>query len=40
MVLSVEDTGIGIPDEDLTVGTYVLQQALKQKLRLRELREF
>ncbi len=30
----------GIPDEDLTVGTYVLQKALKQKLRLRELREF
>lgn len=30
----------GIPDEDLAVGTYVLQQALKKKMRLREIKEF
>ena len=30
----------GIPDEDLAVGTYVLQQALKKKMRLREIPEF
>ena len=30
----------GIPDEDLAVGTYVLQQALRKKLPLREISEF
>ena len=30
----------GIPDEDLAVGTYVLRQALKKKMRLREIEEF
>ncbi len=30
----------GIPDEDLAVGTYVLRQALKKGMRLREIREF
>lgn len=30
----------GIPDEDLAVGTYVLRQALKKKMRLREIKEF
>lgn len=30
----------GIPDEDLAVGAYVLRQALKKKLRLREIAEF
>lgn len=30
----------GIPDEDLAVGAYVLQQALRKKLRLREIPEF
>ena len=30
----------GIPDEDLAVGTYVLRQALRKKLRLREISEF
>ena len=30
----------GIPDEDLAVGTYVLQQALRKKMRLREIPEF
>lgn len=30
----------GIPDEDLAVGTYVLQQALKKKMKLREIKEF
>ena len=30
----------GIPDEDLAVGAYVLRQALRKKLRLREIAEF
>ena len=30
----------GIPDEDLAVGTYVLRQALKKGMRLREIKEF
>ena len=30
----------GIPDEDLAVGTYVLRQALKKGMRLREIEEF
>ena len=30
----------GIPDEDLAVGTYVLRQALRKKMRLREIEEF
>ncbi len=30
----------GIPDEDLAVGAYVLEQALKKKLPLREIPEF
>lgn len=30
----------GIPDEDLAAGTYVLRQAVKTKLRLKELSEF
>ena len=30
----------GIPDEDLAVGAYVLQQALKKGMRLREIKEF
>ena len=30
----------GIPDEDLAVGTYVLRQALKKGMRLREITEF
>ena len=30
----------GIPDEDLAVGTYVLRQALKKGMRLREIAEF
>ena len=30
----------GIPDEDLAVGTYVLRQALRKKMRLREVKEF
>ncbi|MDE0343147.1 MAG: hypothetical protein OXK82_08275 [Deltaproteobacteria bacterium] len=30
----------GIPDEDLAVGTYVLRQALRKKMRLREIKEF
>lgn len=30
----------GIPDEDLAVGTYVLRQALRKKVRLREISEF
>ena len=30
----------GIPDEDLAVGTYVLRQALRKKLPLREISEF
>ena len=30
----------GIPDEDLAVGTYVLRQALRKKIQLREITEF
>ena len=30
----------GIPDEDLAVGTYVLRQALRKKMPLREISEF
>jgi len=30
----------GIPDEDLAVGAYVLRQALRKELRLREIAEF
>ena len=30
----------GIPDEDLAVGSYVLRQALRKKLPLREITEF
>ena len=30
----------GIPDEDLAVGTYVLRQALRKKMQLREIKEF
>ncbi len=30
----------GIPDEDLAVGAYVLRQALRKKIRLREIPEF
>lgn len=30
----------GIPDEDLAVGTYVLRQALRKKMQMREILEF
>ena len=30
----------GIPDEDLAVGAYVLRQALRKKMQLREITEF